>query len=575
MNNAQPAPLSTDQSDKTGIVLNRMYTGSYLSSNLGHEVINMFPDDEGNHYMYLNATGDFSAEHVGKIGSMLLIKYAGQDEDGRPWVEVLGYATGLEDIYNPQNRKQSEKDTVPCMRGYKRESKQMKEITYGGKPIHDIFKGSAQQDVLISYYATKLYVPKEEVKIFLRFAPFGQKKKKPAVTFGYSDTLEKEPSHFSHSIEKPCISYIWKRTSSDTPPSPLYNSRLYVVEMETKFASTSLKRYYKYKDEEGTDADKIRKTNGDLDKIISLISKGELWRDLPEGSLTMNDSSQSRENTKKKDVSIFDICRIENNENCFSNALAHFMDKYRREWCTKFFKDKGITLNENFEIFREVDATISKNNNDKTKNSGESNKKGGRIDILLKDNKNIIIIENKIKSDINGVQGDVGDGKQLKRYQDYAHWLKFQPELDKIKDELQKLYVNSNCFDVHQDSGKVQIKIKQQEKKKPRRRTQEEVLGEEKWREFITQEEIEALDVHLFVLSPNYNIPHIPKSCKDWKIITYEDISIFLENEFTLSEDTNLEDFYNVMQRHTCENLCDWLRIDMREKFIARINKLK
>lgn len=137
MNNNTTPPLFTDQSEKTGIVLNRMYTGSYLSSNLGHEVINMFPDDNGDHYMYLNATGDFSADHVGKIGSMLLIKYAGQDEDGMPWVEVLGYATGLEDIYNPQHKKQRENDTVPCKGVTK-----FKDIKYGGVPICDIFKGS-------------------------------------------------------------------------------------------------------------------------------------------------------------------------------------------------------------------------------------------------------------------------------------------------------------------------------------------------------------------------------------------------------------------------------------------------
>ena len=99
-------------SDKKGIVLNRMYTGSYLSSNLGHEVINMFPDDDGNYYMYLNATGDFSAEHAGKIGSMLLIKYTGQDKYGKPWVEVLGCATRLKDIYNSKQRKQSEEDSL-------------------------------------------------------------------------------------------------------------------------------------------------------------------------------------------------------------------------------------------------------------------------------------------------------------------------------------------------------------------------------------------------------------------------------------------------------------------------------
>lgn len=574
MNNTPTPPLSTSQSDKTGIVLNRMYTGSYLSSNLGHEVINMFPDDEGNHYMYLNATGDFSAEHKEKIGSMLLIKYAGQDEDGRPWVEVLGYATGLKDVYNPKRRKQSEKYKVPCNGGDG--LKELGKIKYGGVPINDIFKGSAQQDVLISYYAAKLQVPKEGVKIFLRFAPFGQKKREPKVEFGYSDTLEKEPSHFSHSIGTPCISYIWKRISSDT--SPLYNSRLYVVEMETKFASTSLKRYYSYKDKKGKDAEKIRKTNRDLDRIVSLISKGELWRGLPEGSLTKNDSSQSEKNiAKKKDVSIFDICRIENNENCFSNALAHFMDKYREEWCTKFFEGTEITLKENFEIFREVDATIPKNNNDETENSGGNNKKGGRIDILLKDkdSKNIIIIENKIKSDINGVKDDIGEGKQLERYQEYAHWLKYQHELDKIKDELQKLYVHSDGFDVHvhQDSGEVQITSKQQGKNQPHLRNQVEVEGNEIWRKYVGKK-IEAWKVHLFVLSPNYNIPHIPKSCEEWKTITYEQISDFLKGLLPLFEDSNLEDFVNVMQRHTCKNQCDWLREDMRNKFLARINKL-
>ena len=45
--------LFTDQSKEIGIVLNRMYTGSYLSSNLGHEVINMFQADDDNYYLSL------------------------------------------------------------------------------------------------------------------------------------------------------------------------------------------------------------------------------------------------------------------------------------------------------------------------------------------------------------------------------------------------------------------------------------------------------------------------------------------------------------------------------------------
>ena len=50
-------------SENKGIVLNRMYTGSYLSSNLGHEVINMFQADQGKHYLYLNAKGNYANKH--------------------------------------------------------------------------------------------------------------------------------------------------------------------------------------------------------------------------------------------------------------------------------------------------------------------------------------------------------------------------------------------------------------------------------------------------------------------------------------------------------------------------------
>ena len=570
MNNNTTPPVFTDQSEKKGIVLNRMYTGSYLSSNLGHEVINMFPDDNGDHYMYLNATGDFSADHVGKIGSMLLIKYAGQDEDGKPWVEVLGYATGLEDIYNPQHKKQRENDTVPCKGVTK-----FKDIKYGGVPICDIFKGSIQQDVLISYYANELKIPQKGIRIFLRFAPFHGKASGPVVKFAYSDNFEAVPSEFKPNIDIPkCAAYLWKETST-IGKSRLYSSKLYVVEMETKFASTSLKRYF-IKDK-GVSASEITKINNDLLKLASLISEEKLWRDSLEPPLPKKDSSNNKNdnNATEQNVSIFDICRIENNENCFSNALAHFMDKYRTEWC-EFFKGYAINLDNKFEISREIDATIHKNSNDEADNSDGRNKKGGRIDLLLKDKDNIIIIENKIKSDINGVKDDVGEGKQLERYQKYAEWLRYQQGLDEIRDNLKKLYINSNSFNVDQKDGKVSISLKAQVKKLPRLRdgNQVEEQGKEKWRKFVGTQ-ITPFNVYLFVLSPNYNIPHIPESCNDWKPITYKKISEFLKDKFPLSKDFNLTDFYNVIQRHIYDNICDWMRADMRNKFITRIKKLQ
>ncbi|MGM9832631.1 MAG: hypothetical protein ACI31A_02930 [Candidatus Limisoma sp.] len=95
-----------NEQTKSGIVLNRMYVGDYLSSNLGHEVINLYQADNGRHYIYLNATGDFVEEHQGKIKDMLFVKYHGFRE-----VEVIGMACGLRDVYqaNQKNTKDYKK----------------------------------------------------------------------------------------------------------------------------------------------------------------------------------------------------------------------------------------------------------------------------------------------------------------------------------------------------------------------------------------------------------------------------------------------------------------------------------
>ena len=52
--------MKTEENTKNVIVINRMYVGDYLNENLGHEVINMYTDDNVKHYLYLNATGNFS-----------------------------------------------------------------------------------------------------------------------------------------------------------------------------------------------------------------------------------------------------------------------------------------------------------------------------------------------------------------------------------------------------------------------------------------------------------------------------------------------------------------------------------
>ena len=160
MNNTTTPPLSTDQSEKTGIVLNRMYTGSYLSSNLGHEVINMFQADNGNHYLYLNSKGNFT-ERGANVGTMLLVRGIGDKR-----VEIVGLAKNLKPVKSAQC-------TLPRDLGIvdtdvqKQQLEYMEQITYGGAAIKDIFGDEGQQSVFISYEtkAENFYLPQRRIII--------------------------------------------------------------------------------------------------------------------------------------------------------------------------------------------------------------------------------------------------------------------------------------------------------------------------------------------------------------------------------------------------------------------------
>ena len=81
--------MGNKENIKKGIVLNRMYSGSYLTTNLGHEVINMFQSDNGKHYLYLNAKGNY--DHKGlNVKNMLLVRNIGNYS-----MEVVGLAKDL------------------------------------------------------------------------------------------------------------------------------------------------------------------------------------------------------------------------------------------------------------------------------------------------------------------------------------------------------------------------------------------------------------------------------------------------------------------------------------------------
>ena len=439
---------------KTGIVLNRMYVGDYLSTNLGHEVINLFKADNGNHYVYLNSTGNFASVHKGKIGYMLFVKYHKENE-----MEVIGMATELKEVGGSdqslgQNYKTLNKTIHTAQKDFIKKEPNGG-VKYGGASILDIFNNAEQQSIFITYKAGEVYKPVKGLRIFLRYGENAQN--------GIAD------------------------------------NNLYFALKSYNLPKTSLKSYIYPEESEGRKAD--------YDNILNnLIKDPTLWTTEEVKEVDV-DNSQIQQS-----VSIFDICQIQNDENRFSYALAYFMmqKKYRELW-QKFFSNHGINLSDNYTVTREESAKIE---DDKWNHAEKPS--GGRIDLLIRDEKSVVVIENKIKSDINTKESDKDDTTQLNRYVNYVEWL------------------IENC-----DGAKPKS--------------------------------------HFLILTPKYNIPDVGEDMKKvYSIVTYHDLYHFLlENESVFDNDRNFVDFHNAMFRHTHNNVNDYLYYEMMEKFVHRIKEAR
>ena len=443
-----------------------MYVGDYLVSNLGHEVINLYQADNGCHYIYLNSTGDFVKAHQGKVGYMLFVKYYSKGE-----VEVIGKAEGLKDVYNaehkPANAYEHNPELLQSQIDYI--NKQPYGVTYGGASILDIFSGSGQQNVFITYEAEKVYVPKAGKRLFIRF---------------HSDRLPDEANR--HKADDVVIELEGYQQAKASLKQYIYPEGTYKGDLTRENISSKREDYVRIFD--------------------GLIAKSDLW----EESSNKVDEELVNGSKMTRPVSLFDICMIQNDENKFSNALCYFMlqPQYRHMWL-RFFKRYGIDLGDGYSVTREESSKIIGNAPE-----FEGLASGGRIDLLIRDDNKFVVIENKIKSDINSVDED-GEGLQLERYWNYITWLSQTKE--------------------PQRTGK-----------------------------------------YAYILTPDYNIPEIPKIMKDkYKVMTYSELYGFLaENKDLFEDDANFCAFFDAMLRHTHNNVNDYLYYEMQDKFVRRINDI-
>ena len=285
------------------ILINQLFAGSYLQegTNIGHEIINIFRDDNDENYLFITPYGNVNGHDVDKVLFVQNIK-------ARETMEIVMKAEGLS----------------------KTSLDEIQRIFYAGVNIVDIFnknlyhgkKDLVETETMATYRAETIRFPKKGTRIIL------------TVDSNYSAEDGNSIVIFLDPDKKKIVGQ----------------------SMRTYLSKESYSKIY--------------------DVIEELIENDSLWEDHNNTQKITSDGSHGRES-----VSFLEIIRKENDELIMSNLLAYYFN-YNHRMFVKFTEDVlGVDgFGTSFEITRES-----------VKN----------IDLWIRDEHQILVIENKIKSEFS------------------------------------------------------------------------------------------------------------------------------------------------------------------------------
>ena len=303
-------PKSKTIKEIDSVIVVRMYAGGYLDENIGHEIINTFKTDDGDHFIYVSPWGTVNKTYA-HSKNLLLVRGISADV----W-EVIGYATKLDLLLSNKAFEYGRHREIDVIDSDSQlELIRSKKINYGGVPINEIL--SEQRNVVYASYQTHEYHSvKENKKLYLVSNP--------------------------------------NKVDGDN----------YIYIPNVNFAKTSLHQYM----------DAISNKDA-YNRLLELFNDSQWWdNDLCHKIDNLDAYSQS--------FNILDVIRRDEDELTFSNWLAYYL----------------ANDNQFLEAFSKEVLGIDMIGSKTTVRREYKN-----IDIWLEDDKNIVVIENKIKSGINGV----------------------------------------------------------------------------------------------------------------------------------------------------------------------------
>ncbi len=174
-----------------------------------------------------------------------------------------------------------------------------------------------------------------------------------------------------------------------------------------QFANQSMKAYFY--------SDTMPNSFNALQDII-VDKENELWMD---SSKTIKYDSSNIKN----DNNFFKVTRQQDNEVMFSNMLYYFFSEYPMI-AKQFFLKLGVVLNDDFVVEREKE----------------------RMDVRLISDNIYIIVENKIKSSLNGLQKEKGSNDYKKEGNKYISQLSVYYENAQRKNKSDKINRQIKCF---------------------------------------------------------------------------------------------------------------------------------
>lgn len=246
-----------------------------------------------------------------------------------------------------------------------------------------------------------------------------------------------------------------------------------------------------------------KETPEQYNKLNEIINCGKLWRKLSE-----EDQYENSKDKVVEDDNIFQAVRVQDDEVVFSSMLYYFLSKYKETILPAFLRDVlGLTTT------RINNETIVQ-------------REKYRMDVSVITEETFIIIENKIKSGVNGIDDCL-------------------EETGKIKSQLSKYY----------------------------QMAENENSKSEKSRE-----------IKCYILHPEYshlNLNNFEKGDKYCKI-SYKKLHEFFgkiieDNKNKILDDTDryyAEQFYKALYKHTTETDCSH-RNELLKRLKKRISKIK